>query len=78
MLHLEDLIVDVSNMLAYHRFMPYAALQFKLVKTDDNDRSRSRISSRKPLDTTAELPAATTFFAKEWAEFGNAWREMTG
>ena len=69
--HLADFIVDVSNMLAYPRFSPYGLIAFKVVRTDHNDRTRSRLSSRKPLDmVTAQNPASSTFFAKEWAEFG--------
>ena len=51
-------------------------LQFKVVKTAGNDRTRCSLSSRKPIDAaTANLPHKTTFFAKTWAEFGNAWAE---
>ena len=74
--HLEDFIVDVANMLAYPRFSPFGLIAFKVVRTDKNDRTRSRISSRKPLDmATANNPTASSFFAKKMAEFGNTWFE---
>ena len=65
-MHLDDLIVDVSNMFAHRRFTKEAILEFKVVKTAGNDRTRSSLSSRKAIDTaTANLPHKTTFFAKE-------------
>lgn len=74
--HLANFIIDVSNMLAYPRDFPFGIIAFKVVRTDGNDRSRSRLSSRKPLDmATAQIPAFSTFFAKETAEFGWKWWE---
>ena len=74
--HLEDFIVDVGNMVAYPRFSPLGLVAFKVVRTDHNDRARSRISSRKPLDmASANNPIASSYFAKKMAEFGNTWFE---
>ena len=73
-LHLDDLIVDVSNMVAYRRFSPFGIVEFMLLETGDNDRTRSRLSSRKPLDSaTADGPAASSFFAKSCGDYGDAW-----
>ena len=75
-MQLEDFVVDVGNMVAYPRASPYAIIGFKVVRTDQNNRTRSRLSSRKPLDmATANHPKASTFFAKKFAEFGNTWWE---
>ena len=38
LLFLEDLIVDVSNMVAYRRYTSNACPEFKVVKTENNDR----------------------------------------
>ena len=66
--HLQDFIVDVGNMMAYPRFSPLGLIAFKVVRTDQNDRTRSRLSSRKPLDmATANHPAFSAFFAKKCA-----------
>ena len=73
-LHLEDLVIDVSNMVAYWRNSPYAYIQFKVFATANNERTRSRLSSRKPFDVATVTDAASTsFFAKELAEFGATW-----
>ena len=74
LVQLEDFVVDVGNMVAYPRASPYAIIGFKVFRTDQNDRGRSRLSSRKPLDmATANHPAVSSFFAKKFAEFGNTW-----
>ena len=70
-------MVDVGNMVAYPRSSPYAIIGFKVIRTDQNDRSRSRLSSRKPLElATAKDPAASSFFAKKIYEFGQTWWEV--
>ena len=74
LVHLEDFIVDVANMVAYPRFSPFGLIAFKVVRTDHNDRTRSRLSSRKPLEmATINHPTASTFFAKKMREFADAW-----
>ena len=74
LVQLEDFVVDVGNMVAYPRASPFAIIGFKVFRTDQNDRGRSRLSSRKPLDmATANHPKASSFFAKKAGEFGFKW-----
>ena len=67
-------------MVAYRRFTSNACPEFKVVKTENNDRSRSRISSRKPFDIgTTNEPFSTSFFDKGVAEFAEKWaKECAG
>ena len=78
--HLADYLVEVGNMVAYPRSSPFAFIAFKVVCTDQNDRTRSSLSSRKPLDmASAKHPATSSFFAKKFAEFGMTWfRDFNG
>ena len=48
--HLKDFIVDVANMLAYPRFSPKGLITFKVVRSDQYNLTRNRLSSRKDLD----------------------------
>ena len=77
---LDHYYVDVGNMVAYTRFSPFPYIAFKVVPTEGNDRSRSRLSSRKQLEmASAKHPAVSSFFAKYFAEFGNNWfRDING
>ena len=72
-LFLNDLCIDLMNKIAYRKWSPFAAIEFKLVCTGENDRSRSSLSSRKPFESTAAFQRASDFFARDVAEFGLKW-----
>ena len=44
-------LVDVKNMLMFKKFSKYGKIEFKLSRTGQNDRSRSRISNRKQYES---------------------------
>ena len=60
-------------MVAYPRSSLYALIGFKVVRTDQNDRTRSHLSTSKPLNKTIIDGRASSFFAKETAEYGTNW-----
>ena len=81
LVHLEQYLADVANMVGYGT-MPIASfVQLKLMKSLTESRIRSRLSNRKPFDQSATFQAikATPFFAKEETELAKIWiKECNG
>ena len=81
LVHLEQYLADVANMVGYGT-MPIASfVQLKLMKSLTESRIRSRLSSRKPFEQSATFQAikATPFFAKEETELAKIWiKECNG
>ena len=71
---LEQFVVDVDNMTAFKRNCGQGSL-FRVVRSQNNDRARSRLTDRKPFDLSAAFQSAkSSFFAKEHGEFAQMWR----
>ena len=69
LVYLEDLIVDVKNKLAYKKWSPSGSIEYGLVCPTENNRSRSRLSNRKPFEPAAAYQKASIFFAPRIADF---------
>ena len=72
-LYLEDFFIDVTNLVAYQNWSLYAYVEYKLIRTSNNDRSRSRLSDRKQFEFTLMFRNASSFFARERGEFAMNW-----
>ena len=76
MLHLKDLVVDYENKIAYayrrKKNVP-GMIEYKLVLTEDKDRSRSRLSDGKPMEAAVVYKEPSGFFDGEQAVFGRMW-----
>ena len=71
---LEHLVVDVENMTAFRRNCPVGAM-YKVERTANYDRRRSRLTDRKTFDlSTAFQSAKSSFFAKHDGEFAWMWQ----
>ena len=76
MVHLQWLIVDISNKVAMGVAPIGRQVEFKLVSTKNNDRRRSRITQRKAFDvSTYNAIPTTSIFAKKVREFAMEWFE---
>ena len=72
---LDQFVVDVDNMTAFKKNCAVGTM-FRVVRTEHNDRARSRLTDRKPFDLSAAFQSAkSSFFAKDIGEFANMWRE---
>ena len=72
-IYLEDFVIDLTNLVAFKKNCIDGGA-FKLVKTESNDRTRSRLNNRKPFDLTAAFqPAHSSIFDKKYAEFARMW-----
>ena len=70
---LDQFVVDVDNMTAFKKNCAVGTL-FRVVRTEHNDRARSRLTDRKPFDLSAAFQSAkSSFFAKTYGEFAGMW-----
>ena len=68
--HLQWLVVDLKNKVAMGVAPIAQQVEFHLVKTNNNDRRRSRITQRKAFDVaTYNVIPTTPIFAKKALEF---------
>ena len=68
-LYLEHYIIDLRNMLAFKKDSKKGEI-YRLVRSVDNDRTRSRLIDRKPFDFTAASKSNySSVFDKDVAEF---------
>lgn len=72
-IHVEDFVVDLANMVAFRKRCPLG-LMHQIIKSKSNDRTRSRLTERKPFDLTAVFQATNSlFFAKRAMDFARMW-----
>ena len=74
-IHLDQFVVDLDNRTAFKKNCALGTM-FRVVRTENNDRARSRLTDRKPFDLSAAFQSAkSSFFAKNWGEFALMWNK---
>ena len=74
---LQHFVVDIENMIAYHFGSKNEMAIFYVQLTEQNDRSRSRISQRKTNGKDLVIDTKSNDgFAKDFNEYGFLWEEF--
>ena len=74
----EHFLIDLQNKTAFKRNLGYAQM-FKVKRSDENDRTRSRLTNRKSFDSAAVYQAKKdSFFAKDIGEYATMWFSKNG
>ena len=74
---LQHFVVDIENMIAYHFGSKNEMAIFYVQLTEQNDRSRSRISQRKTNSKDLVIDTKSNDgFAKDFNEYGKLWEEF--
>ena len=77
-IYLDDFVVSLENETAFKKNCS-DGIVYKVVRTEDNDRSRSRRSSRKSTDLSQILQSThSSFFAHREDDFARLWYESNG